>query len=423
MNVGGALLLAMLGACGQETGSGLPEEVLLLARIKVKMEENLARLPNYTCVQTIERSRRRNSSRRFELADTLRLEVALVEGKEMFAWPGGEKFEDRELSLMVDGGAIGNGNFALHARSVFLGNTATFRYGGRERRGARETVRYDYTVPVNLSGYVIRVPPEKAVVGYHGSFWVDANTLDLVRLEVYADDIPSHLGLAAASDSMNYARVPIGDSHFLLPESSELIMTDLQGRESRNRVHFSACRQYTGQSTLSFADPGPQEPLRQEAVTEVQLPAELQLELQMDSEIDLEKSAAGDPVSATLTRAVKHSRKVLLPKGARFSGRITRLQHYRAAQSGHIVGLRFDLAEFEQARAPIFANLDQVLWVGGFGPSSRSARANRVPLERIERPGEGLFFVPSPRLRLPRGLRMIWRTLERIPNSHDQEKP
>ena len=61
----------------------LAPEILLLARIKAKAAENLQRLPNYTCTQTIERSHRNARARKFELLDTLRLEVALVEGKEL----------------------------------------------------------------------------------------------------------------------------------------------------------------------------------------------------------------------------------------------------------------------------------------------------------------------------------------------------
>ena len=86
----------------------LPPEVLLLGRIKAKAAENLQRLPNYTCTQTIERSHRNAKSRKFELLDTIRLEVALVEGKELFSWPGG-KFEEKGIGEIVGaGGAIGN---------------------------------------------------------------------------------------------------------------------------------------------------------------------------------------------------------------------------------------------------------------------------------------------------------------------------
>ncbi len=49
----------------------------------------------------------------------------------------------------------------------------------------------------------------------------------------------------------------IGDADFLLPESSELIMVDTLGTENRNRTRFSGCRQYAGESVVSFGDPPP----------------------------------------------------------------------------------------------------------------------------------------------------------------------
>src|SRR5947209_8998393 len=97
----------------------LPPDLLLLAKIKIKMAENLDRLPNYTCQQTIERSRRRAPARKFELLDTVRLEVALVEGKELFGRPGTNRIVESEISQLV-GGTIGNGDFGLLARSIFL---------------------------------------------------------------------------------------------------------------------------------------------------------------------------------------------------------------------------------------------------------------------------------------------------------------
>ena len=58
-----------------------------LPRIREKMAEVLLRQPNYTCTETIERTRQMVGSRT-RIEDTLRMEVALVGGKEMFAWPG-----------------------------------------------------------------------------------------------------------------------------------------------------------------------------------------------------------------------------------------------------------------------------------------------------------------------------------------------
>ena len=70
----------------------------LLTKIRFHELDQLRGQPNYTCVETVERSQRAASTRKYTLLDTLRLEVALVGPKELFAWPGAKKFEDMELS-------------------------------------------------------------------------------------------------------------------------------------------------------------------------------------------------------------------------------------------------------------------------------------------------------------------------------------
>ena len=248
------VLVAAAAAAQYNPSAALDREVIRLARIRVAAAENLQRMPNYTCVQTIERSRRIGPKRRFELLDTIRLEVALVDGKELFSWPGAGKFEDRRIGDLVGGGTIGNGNFALHARSVFLSNVARFDFDSEVEQDGRRLIRYRYQVPRISSGYQVRIGELEEVVGYRGSFDVDATTMDLMRLEVIADEIPPRLPIQSASDVMLYARQRIGGGDFLLPQSSELTMVAINGLESRNRVHFASCRQYSGESVLSFAD-------------------------------------------------------------------------------------------------------------------------------------------------------------------------
>ena len=116
-----ALLVAALGAA-----QPLTPEIILLGRTRYHMVETLRRIPNYTCLETIERSVRAPKSRRATLVDALRLEVAVVDGKELFSWPGERQFKERDLRELAPGGAIGNGNFALHAKSVFGGNAVRF---------------------------------------------------------------------------------------------------------------------------------------------------------------------------------------------------------------------------------------------------------------------------------------------------------
>jgi hypothetical protein len=315
------------------------------------MAENLSRLPNYTCLQTIERSRRRADGRKFEPLDRVRLEVALVEGKEVFGWPGGDKIAESEITNLVSG-TIGNGDFALFLKSIFLGSGATFRYAGETTLEGKRAIRFDYVVPLLTSGYHLRVPPREALVPYHGSFWLEPESLDLLRLELVVDAIPPYLGVAAASDAMDYGRAEIGGLSFLLPRQSELDMTDLNGRENRNRTRFTACRQFTGESTLSFGDVLASAPEAAAGGTKnAELPKEFEGDFRLETPIDPASSAVGDLIRGKLLGEIKTGRQVLVPKGAELRGRITRLERSEdryfldlVATSIDFGGARYDLA-------------------------------------------------------------------------------
>jgi hypothetical protein len=341
---------------------GLPPDLLLLAKIKVKMAENLDRLPNYTCEQTVERSRRRSPGRKFELLDTVRLEVALVEGKELYGWPGANRIAESDLSNLVHG-TIGNGDFGLLARSIFLGSGGLFTYTGETTVDGRNTIRYDYRVPLLSSGYHLKVPPNEAVVAYHGSFWVVPDTLDLVRLDVTADGIPLYLGLESSTKTLEYHRTAIGGSEFLLPFDAELRMTDLGGTENRNRTRFHGCRQYAGESVLSFADPPPDAPVQElPRIVEVELPEEFMTELALVTPIDSNSSAVGDAVEASLRHNLKERGRLIAPKGAILKGRITQLQ--RQGRS-FAFAIAFQSIEFPDGHAELNGRDNTLSMMGG----------------------------------------------------------
>lgn len=415
-------ILAAAGACLAQTD--VDPDVLRLARIKLKMADNLTRLPNYTCTETIERSARRAGSRRFELLDTLRLEVALVEGKELFAWPGAGRFEDREVREFVAGGAIGNGNFGLHARAVFMGQAPVFRFAGFETRDGRKLARYDFTVAQPLSGFQVRVGDEKAIVGYRGTVWADEQTHEAVRLEVHAEEIPPQLALQAVSDTIDYSKIRIGESYFLLPAEGEMVMIDIRGNENRNRIHFSGCRQYAGQSVISFAEPPPAPPPAPKPPPLIELPAGLSLTVQLNSEIDSRRAAVGDPVTALLERDARWKGRLLARKGARVAGRLVQLERRwtrssRGQQGYFLVGIEFDKLESDLGRAEFRAQLEDVGPVFAPGISVDSSRplivgrsSNPAGSGITPRPGTGLFLVRGDSVRLAQGLRMTWTVVE-----------
>ena len=405
------LLLGVALAPAQE----LAPETLMLARIKVHMAEQLRRQPNYTCVELIERSRRAAGSRRYQFLDTLRLEVALVDGKELFAWPGARHFEEKRIEDLLDsgGGAIGNGNFALHARAVFQSNAPTFRFAGETFTAGRRVVRYSFRVPRLTSGYSVRMGAARDTVGYEGFFEADADSLDLIHLEIVATEIPPTLPLEHSRDRMAYSRLPIGGEAFLLPTESELVMIDLAGNESRNRTRFSNCRQYSGESTLSFDDPPDAAAPTAAPKTELNLAPDLDLALALVDPVDLERAAIGDPVRARLTRPLKQGKSILFPKDAIATGRIRLVEQH---QNFRLVGLLFETLESDSARAALRLSLDldsQILALQGGAvliPQNRdwigaARRRNAFPV----------FGAP----RLGRGFVTLWRTAP----AATQEKP
>ena len=364
------------------------------------MMETLTRQPNYTCLETVERSRRDGSTRKYRLEDTLRIEVGLVDGKEMFAWPGSKQFEDRDFRDMIPTGTFGTGDFALYARSVFGTNAATFVRRGEQRLGDRSAVRFDFQVPLSRSGFEIRTGAARAIVGYHGSFHADQQSLDLVRLEVIGDDLPPQLKLKSVWDRMDYARIRIGDGDFLLPDSSEVVLVDLNGDESRNRLRFTTCHQYTGQSTLSFDDPEADDGTpTTSAKAELELPGNLDLALSLMDEIDTGKAAIGDPVHARLYGDLKSKGRILAPKGAVALGRISRVERH---PNFTIVGFIFSELESNAVHARLDLHFDRAV---GADTLVRGSELNAPAMEH-----EGLLPLHGGRVRLMRGTLMFWRT-------------
>lgn len=362
MTVASLILLVAAVPFAQQTepakDSGLAPELLLLARAKTHAQETLQKQPNYTCLETVERSERLLPAKRFRLVDTLRLEVALVDGKELFAWPGAKKFEKSDPRDIITHGAFGNGNFASFAKAVFQTSAPTFTFRGNESAGGRSAARWDFRVPQMRSGYRLRVGERSGVAGYRGSFWVDSKSLDLIRLEVEGEDIPPDLDLARVHDRMDYARQRIGDSDFLLPASSELLMADLRGNEHRNRITFSACRQYVGESVLRFDEaPEPAAPAVVAPRT-VTIPPGANLIAYLESAIDFGKSAIGDTVYAKVANNAKIKGQILVPKDARISGTIVAMSSRMGRREVEVV---FDTVAWPGVEAAFVARFDEAM--------------------------------------------------------------
>lgn len=250
--------IAMLGSalCGQD----LPQWVLQLSRIKRQAKAELVRLPNFACVETINRFQKQPSSAVFKPLNTVRMDVAFVDGKELVAPVGGTgAFQEMDMRALSYGGVIGTGAFAAVARNLFVNDTGRTTGWGEERILERPALRYDFVIPEMQAGYTITSGFASASVGIEGTFWADAETLELLRVEEHAVDIPPSLGIQDTSTTVTYARTHIGASDVLLPRWAETVLTNTNGWRGRNEIEFTGCREYVADSVIRFdsVDPSP----------------------------------------------------------------------------------------------------------------------------------------------------------------------
>src|ERR1019366_493326 len=106
----------------------LSPEVLLLARIKSHMREELDHLPNYTCLETLTRYHREPDHQlKLGHLDTLHLDIIYSNNREWYGVPGGKNFGADNPVRFIASGMVGTGAFALLLHNVFVIGLITYR--------------------------------------------------------------------------------------------------------------------------------------------------------------------------------------------------------------------------------------------------------------------------------------------------------
>jgi hypothetical protein len=337
----------------------------LLSRIRNQMAQTLARLPDYTCRETIERSVQQPHSNRLENLDILYVDVAHLNGRELYAWPGARLGEHNLLEMVPDG-SIGTGNFGMLARAVFADYGPIFLFQGRSIENGRSQVRFSFQVPLANSTYAIHYGSRNAIVPYHGWFTVDPDSNDVIVFQVEANEIPRNLETLQAIEHIEYARSRIGGREYLLPATSDTLLMDLKGEVSRNHITFERCQQYAGESTVTFTDPGEVTTAQPSPAAPQPLPTGVELRLRLTAPIQQGVTAIGDRISAELTKEVR--RPVALPKGTAVTLRVIAMETLTIGRAPihvlkvQLIGLQVAGRQYEITGA----NLEAVRWQGRF---------------------------------------------------------
>jgi hypothetical protein len=403
-----ACMLSLWAGIASAQNQGDPKELLL--RVREKVMNTVGRLPKYVCTQTVDRTRYEpanpeygtNGTRRHRAcddtvadarrgnwrlsrssADRLRLDVAVNREtagmeNEMYSWTGENRFNERDLFEFVRGGAISTGSFTSMLTSIFGNSSARFTYDGDSTRGGRLLSEFGFHIPREKSQYLYVFGPSRernVAMGYEGTVSADPQTSDLVRLRIRTEELPEETGVCELNQDLQYARVHMNGSDFLLPSEAQVTVIHTDGTEAHNRITYSACHEFHGESTVRYeaaaeAEPSPTE--RPVQVAPFSLPAGLQFKVVFTDRIDTAAAAAGDLIRGRLKTAIRdRNEKVLVAEGTPVTGRILGISRFYAP-SGRVaewrkaparapslvINVRLETVEVGSAPQPLKATFD-----------------------------------------------------------------
>jgi hypothetical protein len=390
-----------------------PED--LYQRVRQRVLDDVSRLPNFTCVQTITRRtygtvpkkrpprcdkilRDRNIDKRnlpLLLWDRLRLDVAIADKHEVYSWVGDAKFEENDLRQLVGGGQTVTGDFASLFQSVFEDHPK-MRFEREQKIGGRRLFEYSYETPVESSHYQLKVSFLQFTIGYQGSVFLDPKTNDAVRVTARSALLPEQTGYCEVTRELDYSRLPIGTGYALIPQRASSRAIDSDGLVIVYASDYSSCREYVGESALRFDDtekskppvaPGGTSPVSNIAsVINSPFPPGLAFDCTIVTPIDSDTAATGDPFEAVLRTSLSDaSGKVLAPAGARIHGRMMAFKKHPASAIGkesYEIGMQLRSIDLGGQRVPLAATLVD---------ESRSKRAS-IRLDVHPKTGTLIFY-------------------------------
>jgi hypothetical protein len=417
-------LLGILSAQDED-----PVTVLMHLRDRIGDQGN--RIPNHTCIETVERAtylappgpqpkscdallgRWKPSDvpklQRLDITDRLRLDVGISNGHEIYSWAGAKQFSESEIYDFVPEGAIGTGSFASLLLSLFESPNPQFSFDGEAEIGGRRLFEYSFLKPQADSHYRIRAGSGWVFSGYTAVLLVDMQTGDLARLTIRTDELPFGTSLCELGTTLDYRRLQLSGGDYLLPSATIQRFIGRDGAEGENRIGFTSCRVFQGESKVEFGKLAPDpDPPASAAPAPTALVPGLAVSVDLAEAIDTASAAAGDRVEGRLARSVAG-----IPAGAHVEGRLLEVWRRHSDRPDIRIALRWETLEWNGVAISLNLLPDFRRYRG---IAQNSARTYRMPVVTLlESPLKNehdyeVYHFPVARPIVPAGLRTEWVT-------------
>jgi hypothetical protein len=350
---------------------------------------------------------------RHAVTDRLHLEVAMTGKGEIFSWVGAPRFDDAPLHHIVDG-PIMTGAFAGFLSVVFKQDVKNFNFERSRELEGRSLMEYSFRVAAENSSYRVMIPGSSVKSGYSGTVLVDAGTGEVAHLTVNTDELPPAANACEISMNLDLNQVKIGDGEFLLPARGQQRYVLTTGEEVEITTAFAACREYLGESSVSFTapQPGARGSPQKTAVAPVRVPGGQQFTLELTAPIASLTAAAGDEFSGRLVTPLRdEKRRTLARAGSLVEGHLLRVERRHLAPASTVVVFRPESVEIAGSPVHLAAVRD---WSRELVTRRKAKVHVEIQLPLPTENNAGVFRFDGAEAVVPRGYRSAWRTVDLI---------
>ena len=149
---------------------------------------------------------------------------------------------------------VTEGEFGLLIASVFSRHSeADFHFSHWETLDGKRLAVFDYAIDREHSGLSLTLSDlGRAVLPYHGSFFVDSDAGTIWRISSEAEEIPRELRTERIATVIDYGQLPVGQKQYILPIQAEVVMTLADRKRVRHSIAFEHYRKFETDSTITF---------------------------------------------------------------------------------------------------------------------------------------------------------------------------
>jgi hypothetical protein len=225
-------------------------------------------LPDYICTQVtrryiaptpggryLPRDRTANDPS-WQLQDTLTIRLSYFEQKEDYKLVlVNNTLAQGDYNKMQ--GTVARGDFGTMLRQVFEPATeARFEWDHWATMRGRLSYVFAYHVLQSRSQWHISDRESDIIPAYQGLVYIDQKTRQVLRITLFATDIPATFPVHAAEDILDYDYQTLGDQPFLLPLKGEvrLSTSDIL---AKNDNEFHLYHKYSSDSEIKYDTPDP----------------------------------------------------------------------------------------------------------------------------------------------------------------------